>query len=457
MKTNRTNLFRMAVVLCLAGLIASCKDNGTSSISTPLPQVGQTITSDTLSGAVKGTMVAGHTYYFMNDITINKGDTLLMQPGAQLLTLWGPTTTNPQYSPMITVAGTLISLGTQSSQNYIGPIPANRNSAYRFGGLWGGIQGDTGSGDVILKWTHLEYAGGTPGPSADPTLYTPGGDPRYMIEFRSPNSNLILEDSWLFGSTDDCVRSDGGHVNIIRNTFESNGMVGGESFNIKNATFGNVAYNLFIGSCTNGCKIANTKGTGLECHVDCYNNTFVNTGWRQAETARAGSTDIEKGGSGDEFNNLYVNARTGFRIPSGSDVADTTNCAYGYQFYYGQAQPVVNEFYPPDGCQSPRSTDIAGAVMQNDPKFVNYNVNQFDFNVLLWPLDTAQMSLAMMKQEGLYDFHLQSGSPCIGKGTTTAFVPMTSVTNIGGQYGTTILAPDKDMGAYQSDGTGNQH
>jgi hypothetical protein len=444
--------------------LASCKDNGTSTISTPVFQVGQAITNDTLSGAVKGTMLANHTYYFMNDITVNRGDTLYMQSGAQLLSLWGPTTTNPQYSPMITVRGSLISLGSQSAQNYIGPIPANRDPSLRFAGLWGGIQGDTGSADIILKWTHLEYGGGTPGPSADQTLYTPGGDPRYMMEFRSPNANLIVEDSWLYGSTDDCVRLNGGNINIVRNTFESNGMVGGESFNIKNSTFGNVAYNLFIGSCTNGCKIANTKGTGAEVHVDCYNNTFVNTGWRQAKPGDAGSTDIEKGGSGEEYNNLYVNTYMGFHIPTGaSDVADTANCAYDYQFFYGQAQDIVNLFYPSgtNGCEHHGAHDIADttAPMKNNPMFVNYDVNQFDFNTLALqhPTDTANMPVTMMKQEGLYDFHLQSSSPCIGKGTTTAFVPMTSVTRIGGTFGTTILPPGADMGAYQSNGSGNQH
>jgi len=55
---------------------------------------------------------------------------------------------------------------------------------------------------------------------------------------------------------------------------------------------------------------------------------------------------------------------------------------------------------------------------------------------------------------------LQSGSPAIGKGTTDAskVAPITAGIPVDPNFGATqITAPGKDMGCYQTDGTGNQH
>jgi hypothetical protein len=57
---------------------------------------------------------------------------------------------------------------------------------------------------------------------------------------------------------------------------------------------------------------------------------------------------------------------------------------------------------------------------------------------------------------GNYSFALQAGSPCIGKGFT-GFAPRGDVP-VHAKYGVTELTlPGKDIGAYQYDGTGNQH
>jgi hypothetical protein len=462
---NSTNsiLTRALLVLCVAALFAACKAS-TSAVSTPQYQVGSIITGDTLSGAIKGTMQAGKTYYFDSNLTINAGDTVVMQSGVSLLSLYTPSASGSGYAPMITVHGTFFSLGTQSAQNYIGPIPANRNPAWRFAGCWGGIQGDTTAGDLVIKWTHLEYAGGVAGAAALPSVYSPG-DPLYMLEYQNPNSNLILEDSWFNGCTDDCVHINGAKASIMRNTFENDSYDGGESLNFKNGTIGNVAFNLFLGSCTNGTKISNAGGTGLECNIYVYNNTFVNTGWRQTETAHGGSVELEKLGSAVLYNNLFVNCQKCIRIPAGSSVGDTANSHYDYNYYYGQAAVILTEFYPPDGCQYVTAHNIADTTTPQDhnPMFVSYNVNQFDFTsaALQWPIDTANMPIQMMQQSGTgwsWNFNLASGSPAIGKGTTTAFVPLTNVImRSNASLDADPTPPNADMGAYPTNGTGNQH
>jgi len=57
---------------------------------------------------------------------------------------------------------------------------------------------------------------------------------------------------------------------------------------------------------------------------------------------------------------------------------------------------------------------------------------------------------------GGFDFHLASGSPAIGKGYTG--FSAASVVKKDAVYGVTeVTAPGKDMGAFQTDGSGNKH
>lgn len=70
----------LGIMLMLAA--ASCKKNDTSSVSVAQIQVGQPVSSSApLSGSIKGTMVTGQTYTINSDVTVNAGDTLLIQKG----------------------------------------------------------------------------------------------------------------------------------------------------------------------------------------------------------------------------------------------------------------------------------------------------------------------------------------------------------------------------------------
>src|ERR1700759_1213 len=107
-----------SIILAAAALFtASCHKAEMTKISVPKVQVGNIIKSDTLSGSVKGTLLSGKTYYFASNITVNGGDTLLMQPGSKLIALGDGVTA--ATAPEIFVHGTFISLGTQQNQNYI--------------------------------------------------------------------------------------------------------------------------------------------------------------------------------------------------------------------------------------------------------------------------------------------------------------------------------------------------
>lgn len=458
------------LLLLLSGaiLIVSCHKAEITDIAQPVVRISSPITSDTLKGAVKGTLLANKTYYFKSDITINDGDTLLMQSGVKLLAIGDGKTY--LTSPEITVHGTFISLGTEENPNYITVINyANlhaealaQNYTNVFQGMWGGIvftpapvttaNPSPQGGDGIFKWTHMEFAGGPAGPNDDKTVFTNQGDPRYLIYFGNLNKNFILEDSWIFGTKDDAIRVGGGKISVMRNTFELCGQAGGEFFNMKSGTVGDLAFNMMIGAATNALKASDAGSAGVQCNVNMYNNTMVNCGYRQTKSGRGGSINYEKAAKGLIYNNLIVNCRFGLRLVSDADLA---NIAYNNQYYYGSSQNIVTQFLAADGLAAFQSNDIHSVTpQQNNPLFYSYNINQFDYAANPGPLVASQQP-AYTVTVGNSNFRLQSNSPAVGKGKVN-FSPLKAVTATG-DYAANITLPGKDIGAYQTDGTGNQH
>ena len=436
--------------IVMAVIVSSCHKSEMVTISKPVISAGQGITSDTLGGSIKGTLLAGKTYYFKTDIIINAGDTLLMQDGVNLIALGDGSTY--AKSPQITVNGTFISLGSEFSQNYISVLPSMRTRDNAFKGLWGGIQASATSGDVIIKWTHIGYVGGPAGPANDPAVYTAGAA-RFSISFSNINANFILEDSWVSFSKDDNVRVGSGKISIMRSTFEMNGESGGEAINCKSGTVGDIAYNLIIGAATNGLKISNSGGTTVQCNVNAYNNTILNSGFRQVQSGRGGSINYEKGAKGKSYNNLIVNCRFGIRITSDADVPNTL---YDNQYYYASANNLLTQFYPSTGIAVAKPGDIKSATPSDkNPLFASYNTDAFNYATATIPMGIAAQPDYLVFV-GNADFRLNPGSPALNKGKTD-FQPLKAVTITGGIYGADITLPGKDIGAFQDDGSGNRH
>jgi len=299
--------------------------------------------------------------------------------------------------------------------------------------------------------------------------------------FGCPAGYFVMEDSWLYGSSDDAVRFYGGHINVMRNTLEKFGGDGGDGFNSKSGTQGNMAYNMFIGGATNGTKCSNDGGVNPQNMIAMYNNTYVNCGFRNKGTfgARAGSAEVENNARAYVYNNIIVDCLTGYRIAGGNNVtakvyaADTgahpdgpiNQTSYGYNLMYASNVSIANQFVPTNIAQAvltkPQSTDIpnmkaflgvgytfgatydgTSLVGQNNPTFVNY------------PLPNSN-NVAQASIDG-FNFHLAAGSPAIGKGYK-GFSPLTSVP-VDPNFGSSeITLPGSDLGCYQTDGTGNQH
>jgi hypothetical protein len=477
-----------AVALIAGSLFTSCtKDQNV--VSTPPVVVGSAVSDAApLSGSIKGTMLSGKTYTVGADITVNAGDTLLLQPGVTLKVGRGKT---------ILVKGVFISLGTKASPNYIGPdktftktdaigAPAAADSAYV--GYWTGINCEPSCTLLDLKWTHVEYMGAKFGATFFPTG-NKAGDGSFGIKFQNSTGDFIMEDSWIYGSIDDAVRISTGRIHLMRNTFEKCGATGGDCLNAKSGSVGDMAYNLFVGTATNGTKASNKGGVGPQTNVNMYNNTYISGGYRQKDpTGRGGSINYEEGAKGKAFNNLMVNCRTGVRI-HGNPAADVVNMSYGYNYTYGDSARVMNNVYPvgasiTSGTLSvtvPQSTDIpaytallsnanyqasylyvitAGAcnnivapydgssyVGVGNPKFINFTL----------PLTGVLSSVSALST---YNFRLQSGSPALGKGTADAskIAPLNAIQVSNANFKPSeVTLPGVDMGCYQSNGTGNQH
>jgi len=488
MKTKFFSLGALALI-AVSAFTACTSDKAT--VSTPPVVIGQAVSDAApLSGSVKGTMLSGKTYTAGSDITINAGDTLLLQPGVTLKVGRGKT---------ILVKGVLISLGTKTLPNYIGPdrtftktdavgAPAAADSAYI--GYWTGINCEPTCTLLDLKWTHIEYTGAAFGATFFPAGESAGSGSKGIV-FSNPNGDFIMEDSWMYGSIDDAVRISTGRLHIMRNTFEKCGATGGDCLNAKSGSIGDMAYNLFVGTATNATKASNKGGVGSQTNINMYNNTYICGGYRQkAPTGRGGSINYEEGARGKAFNNLIVNCRAGVRIHN-NPAADVANMSYGYNYSYGDSLRVMNNVYPvgaslTSGTTSvtvPQSTDIPAytALLSN----VNFQqaylytivggicpniIAPYDgsayvkvgnpmFTGFTLPL-TGITRLADVSAVGSFTFKLQSTSPALGKGTADAskIAPLNAVQVTNKNFKPTeVTLPGVDMGCYQSNGIGNQH
>jgi hypothetical protein len=459
----------------LVALLASCSKSGQQvNISAQQFASGTFVTNgDTLNSkdgssnrAIKGTLKTGQTYYLSSDhgdAVINNGDTLVIQSGVSIYIVGpttGPTAIGTQdHAPGLVVNGTLLSLGTKTAPVLItvqdptlrsdpSKDPQDPDTDPAFRGYWGGVQGMPGGGDIILKWTRLEYMGGLT-PSNAPARATLQ---RYGVWIQNPGAHLVVEDCWLYGSANDMLRPAGAQFEILRNTFEKVGFSAGECVNVKSGSVGDIAYNLVVGGTGNAFKSANAGGLSPQANMNCYNNTIINTGYRQLKVGEGGSLDFESGGRGNCYNNLLVNCKFGLGITgaaSATAAADTANVHYGYTYNYGDSAFITAQFLPSGYITQTQPGDINGGNASTpgagNPAFKDYALPVV-FGINFIEADYV----------GSYDFHLESNSPALGKAYTsfTAYgsVPVDPVFGV-----TTLSQPGKDMGAFQSDGTGNQH
>lgn len=506
----KRSILSLSLLTAASVALFSCSKSGDSSnISQPLKVIGQEITSDTLplkdvngnAVPLKGTMLSGKTYHIMSDVSVNAGDTLYLQPGVTVL-VHG----NGQVgtSPMFVVNGVIVSDGTKDKQNtftvYETTSTPKSNSSYSnditndpaYKGYWSGFQGTSTSTLMAFRWTHIEYTGGPYGNNSSLFSGAKSTDPTptvYMVPTTAAYGKLILEDSWFFGSTDDCIgKCQHVYVSIMRNTFNKLGNTGGEGVNLKNDVYGDMAYNFCYGVATNGLKIAGT--TTSYTYVNIYNNTVVNCGYRQTKATRNGSINTETMAGGYIYNNIIANCKQGLRITYLSEKgtpSDTANTSYGNNLtYVGTARTDATSKYlmlyiEPLQFTKKQQGDFNGYVNGADSSDgQNLGTNVVDttkYNPGFKNYDVVANAVGLKYMNDLIpsgaDFHLASGSMALNAGVYSGGTgiyalpnkagllnnkfPMASLSNTGGADAAIITPPNKDLGAFPSDGTGNQH
>jgi hypothetical protein len=392
------NVFTKVLVAgTLAALtFSACTKSSTTATSKP-PVTATIIGSNTIlsGGAWKGTMLNGTSYTVNGDITILTGDSIIIQPGAAI------TITN---NSAFYVNGIIRSVGTQANPiTFTAPI-ANTP------GQWGGFQGDSAQG-VTFQWTKIYWAGGN-----DST-----GSTRETISVSSPIP-VDVEDCWLIGGQDNGVGvSAAAQVTLLRNTIMGEGTTDGEGIDLHDGCTGTIAYNLIWGGAGSGIKVVTSSTVQIpETNILIYNNTCVDNGFRRGAAEPGRGVLVDEFASGKVFNNLLVNNYWGLDITTSADTANTT---YGNNYFYATVDSLLPFFYPVGDVGFPQPTDIISLATTgaNNPMFVNYTT----------PPDP---SLRIVPTS--FDFHLQAGSPALGKGNMTY---------------------NKDIGAYTSDGQGNKH
>jgi hypothetical protein len=383
----------VALSLIVSGIFSACTKYYTTVKTGPvLP--AEAIRGTTLSGGnVKGVMLTDSVYTVNGDLTVLKGDTLSVQPGA---------TINIPANHAFYIQGTIISTGTQAK-------PVVFQSLVAQPGQWGGFQCDSAQA-VTFKWTKVLWAGG---PDSS-------GSTRQTIGISVP-INVDIEDSWFIGGQDNAIGVySTATVTILRNTFQGEGTTDGDAIDFHSGVTGTVAYNVLWGGAGSAIKVF-TSATikNPQTNVTVYNNTCIDNGFRRGAAEPGRGILVDAFSTGNFYNNLLVNNYYGLDI---TPTSEYTTVKYGNNYFYGTVDSLVAQFYPVGSKGVPQSNDIISHTTgANDPMFVNYT-------------PPPNPSLRIMPAN--FDFHLKAGSPALGKGNPTY---------------------NNDIGAYTTDGKGNQH
>ncbi len=381
----------MAAGLAMA-LLTSCSKNSEDTQVTPAP------TETSVTGNVEGIWKKGNTYKVTGHLQVPEGKSLTIEEGVTVLM------SDSIVKPEILIRGNLYSLGTAENPVKFTVPDAWKTSANLFGNLWGGLIAGPANTELVLKNTILEYGGAVTteeSPSVKAQLYKAAAGEHVPVLYTSNTaSKVVVTNSIIRNFNEDGFYLEGGKVLIINNTFHTTGVSGGEAINIKSGVQAEIAFNLIYSPNTNALKLSNGGDKTPQAYVIAYNNTIVNAGWRRP-TIKGGSIWLEKTVRVDVYNNLLVNDRFGIKRDKGAP--EDTRSVIANNYYYGYTQTGVDQFQPSTEIVKGTNDILGTKAGDNDPKLVNY------------PLSTASLNAAYTTS---WDFHLQAGSPALGKGKT---------------------------------------
>lgn len=414
--------FALLLILAVSFVTFGCSDDSNPIGSQNIKATGQ----------VSGTWTAGSVVYIDSTVVIPAGKSLTIEEGVKVIV--GGSALKTDQAPEIQVRGNLYVYGTANKPVIFTIADSLQSYDNKYDGWWGGIQCASTAGEVAIEYATIEYLGAPAG--ANSIFVEQGeaqGDPRFGIIFGNNTGKLYVGHSTIRYTQDDALRvtGSGGTFILEHNTFAFNGETGGEAMNIKSGSSGEMAYNLIYSCATNGTKWSNSGDVSPQTNCDSYNNTMINCGWRRSKEGRGGSVNIEKAGRGQSYNNMIVNCRYGTRVVGGADIADTLNTQVDNNYYYGNEELIVSEFYPSNGIWD-HSHSPNDNISNQDPMFVNYAVSTGKFD------DNANYTSL--------NFHLKSGSPALTGGKTGFTLKVASMTMNGKTY--SAPQPSSYIGAF---------
>ncbi len=413
-------LFLLA--LGCSAMLFGCKSNEGSD-PTPTPVVKEAV-----SGDVSGVWEKNSTYKITGHIQVPAGKSLTILEGTNVI--FSDSTVKPEFI----ISGNLYVMGSKSNPVKFTVPDAWKTTANQWGNLWGGLIAATTCTEMLIDGAVLEYGGAVTtetSPSVKAGLYkAAAGNHVPAINYSNTSGKLVIVNSRMNNQNEDGFYIEGGKVIIANNVIYTQGISGGDAINIKSGVEADVAFNLIYSPNTNALKLSNTGTRTPQAYIIGYNNTIVNAGWRRP-TIKGGSIWVEIGVRAELYNNLLANDR--FGVKRDPKNAEDSRSKMSNNLYYGYTQDGVTGFQPTTEILAGTSDIISKTVGDNDPKFVNY------------PLSTASMNAVY---NTAWDFRLQSGSPAIGKGTTS-FTPLYSTTGItigGNVYKSPV--PSATIGAF---------
>jgi hypothetical protein len=348
-------------------------------------------------GEVSGIWKRGSVQHITGDIIIPEGQSLTIEEGVTVIM-------DAIAKPEIIVKGNLYAEGTQAFPIKFTVDEALRTEENKFGRLWGGILAAPTCAELLLNYTVIEYAGATTSDASTSVkqhLYKgKAAENLPALWFSNVNGKLVVTNSIFRNLQEDCTYIEGGKIIFANNQFYTTGLTGGEAINFKSGCLADVAYNLVYSTNTNALKLSNSGDRNPQAYIIAYNNTLINTGWRRP-TAKGGSIWVEATVRVTAFNNIFANTR--FGIKRDTKAPEDTRSLFGNNLYYGYNQITVDQFQPTKEIIAGTNDIIGKTAGENDPKFLNYPTNT-DVNNAVF--------------NNAWNFHLQTGSPAIGKGKT---------------------------------------
>jgi len=407
-------LFIIVSIMTLS--VISCKKDTITPAPKIVPFKGL---SHNLKGEIKGIMKMDTTYYLLDNVTVKKGDTLTIQPGAVV-----KATGNFSFN----VSGNFICVGNDAKPII---LTTSFGSPVLGFGYWGGIQADSNALNIQIKFTHINWTGG---PAAD--LSTQACIDVEGTQAHDYGAKIIIEDNWFFGSVDDGIHLAGQiHASVKRNVLQHLGGPDGESMNIKKGVMGDIAYNYIWAAANNSIKLE--TGSALpQTAMNIFNNTIINGGWRKVGEFTNGIL-IDKNTVANIYNNILVGTRNGINI---TDKADYINCKEGNNLVYAIADSLALNVF--SGKIKASATDITGSgLIKCNSVFTKWDQNVDITDPIFSDINVPSLSAT---------------SPAKGKGATS-LVGSSKLSSYYVITGATNDVLNADMGAYPSNGSGNKH